>query len=184
MTEHRAGDILIGPPSEPLNPFHRAVILLCAHSDTDGSIGLVLNRPMDLTLDRLMEQELPQHIIHVGGPVAQNSIIYLHRLEDHVRDSVHVIEEVFFAGNFDDVIEKLKTDPLTTSSQIRFYAGYSSWGPGQLNDELQKEYWFMSRGHTELVFGYKVETLWETILQEMGGKYAMIANYPHDLRMN
>ncbi|MCY4159048.1 MAG: YqgE/AlgH family protein [Bacteroidetes bacterium] len=177
------GDVLIGPPSQLEDIFHRTVVLLCVH-DEEGSLGLVLNFPMDLTLDRLMDKELHPHLVYYGGPVARNSITYLHRCGDHIQNSLPVAPNVFFCGEFEDVVRMVKRDHSLTAKQIRFFAGYSGWAPGQLNAELEREYWIVTRGQARMIFEQEPLTLWQTVLQEMGGKYAIIAGYPHDLRMN
>ena len=176
------GDLLIGLPSRPTDPFHRTVILLCIH-DADGSLGLVINRPVDLTLDRLIEQDLDRHAIYYGGPVAQECLTYLHRRGQLIQESQPVMDDIFFCGDFTDIVRLVKEDAITPK-QIRFFVGYSGWAPGQLEEELERDYWIVNRGSAALVFECEPNTLWRSLLRKMGGEYAILANFPHDPRLN
>ena len=176
------GDFLIGPPSRPGDTFHRTVVLLCSH-DASGSMGLVINCPTSLTLDHLLEKSLPSHVVCYGGPVAQNYMLCLHRCGEYIRESEPVVDGISLCGDVDDIMEVAEYDSIT-SEQIRFFVGYSGWAPGQLEGELERDYWIVTRGSAELVFEHDPCELWSSLLRRMGGEYAILANFPHDPRLN
>ncbi|MCY4171145.1 MAG: YqgE/AlgH family protein [Bacteroidetes bacterium] len=178
----QSGDLLLGPSSRPNDPFHRTVILLCTH-DTDGSFGLIINRPTDITTDKILDIDIDQHIIHLGGPVDMNRLTFLHRHGDQIQESLPVYDDIAFLGNVSDMVDMMQ-DRAITSKQIRFFIGHSGWEPGQLEDELKRNYWFVTRASATTVFEHDPETLWRSLLLQMGGEYAMVANFPHDPKLN
>jgi putative transcriptional regulator len=63
--------------------------------------------------------------------------------------------------------------------------GYSGWSPGQLMDEIEAKSWIVYKEPSpEQIFDLEANNLWRIILNEMGGKFKMFANYPSDPRMN
>ncbi len=177
------GDLLIALPTQISDPFHRAVVLLCMHDDTDGSLGLVVNRPTQLSLNRLLDRPVEGHVIYEGGPVERDCLTYLHRCEDRIQQSQPVMGDVCFCGDVHDVIQTV-TDDLVTSSEIRFFAGYSGWEPGQLEKELEDDCWLITHGNSDMIFKQDPSTLWSRILRKMGGEYAILANFPADPSLN
>jgi len=176
------GDLLIGPPCRPHDPFHRAVILLCSH-DQEGSSGLIINRPTNLTINSLIGDNMEDHVIYYGGPVGLDHLTFIHRSKGNIQESMKVIDDIFYAGNMDDMINTLQKQAIMPN-QIRFCLGYSGWEPGQLEQELQQDYWFITRVNADIIFENDTRTLWKSLLQEMGGPYATIANYPHHPSLN
>lgn len=176
------GDLLVAPPNQTSDPFHQTVVLICKH-DADGTVGLVVNRPTEFTLDHLLEHKINGHVIHQGGPVEQDCLIYLHRCGDYIKESQPVMEDVCFYGDVYDVIQTVN-DQSVTSRHIRFFVGYSGWAPGQLEEELEKRLWFMTRANSDLIFEHESKTLWRIVLRKMGGEYALLANFPTDPTLN
>jgi putative transcriptional regulator len=71
------------------------------------------------------------------------------------------------------------------SKDIRFYLGYSGWGPGQLEAELEEESWIVCDFATdELLFDMEPAMIWKKALDSMGGRFSIYSNYPVDPRMN
>ena len=177
-----AGDLLIGPPCRPYDPFHRTVILLCSH-DEEGSFGLIINRPTSLTINSLIGDDMGDHVVHYGGPVGMDHLTFIHRCYDDIRESMPVMDGIFYAGNMDDMVLSVQKQAIMPH-QIRFCLGYSGWEPGQLEQELQHDYWFITRAEASVIFEDDSSTLWKSLLIEMGGPYAAIANYPHHPSLN
>jgi putative transcriptional regulator len=70
-------------------------------------------------------------------------------------------------------------------ADVRFFVGYSGWSPGQLDEELKAKSWIVfKKTSTDLVFDIDPEALWKTTLNNMGGKFRLISNYPVDPRLN
>jgi putative transcriptional regulator len=70
-------------------------------------------------------------------------------------------------------------------SDIRFFLGYSGWGPGQLNAELEQDSWIVCEFINEqLLFDTDPQIMWRKALENMGGRYSVYSNYPTDPRLN
>src|SRR3954469_14533373 len=134
------GILLIADPFLKDPNFMRTVIFLCEHQN-EGSFGFVLNRPYEYTLDELVSgaegMKLP---VFSGGPVQMDTIHFLHQYPDLIPGGFEVINGVYWGGDFETAIELIKDGKIDTD-HIRFYVGYSGWGEGQLNDELQEKTW-------------------------------------------
>jgi putative transcriptional regulator len=70
------------------------------------------------------------------------------------------------------------------SSEIRFFAGYSGWGPGQLVEEIEEGSWILTTAPTEIILSTESDQLWRTLLRRMGGPFALLSNFPTDPRRN
>lgn len=177
------GDLLIASPLHQFgDEFNRTVILICLHGP-DGTLGLIVNRPTDVTLDHVLEQDLGRDVVHYGGPVGQDCLTYLHRYGDQIQESQHVMDETFFCGDFDQTISVINSLP-NQGRKIRFFLGHSGWAPGQLKEELDQDFWFMTRGNSDLIFKCDPSKLWQLVLRKMGGEYAILANFPRDPALN
>jgi putative transcriptional regulator len=84
--------------------FHADGCFLTEHR-TDGTIGFVINRQFENTLDELLpEVEGHPYPVYYGGPVQMNTIHFLHRYPDEIPGGVEVMKGVFWGGDFDAVI--------------------------------------------------------------------------------
>ena len=136
-TELSKGTLLISEPNMLDPNFKRSVILLTSHDDTE-TIGFVLNQSTDLYIhDVLAGFPKFNSTVNIGGPVQKNTLHFIHSLGDQIENSIKINQDLYWSGN----IETLKHLVLTKqiySSQIRFFAGYSGWGAGQLSKEIQE----------------------------------------------
>jgi len=177
------GRLLISEPFLPDPNFERTVVLLCEHND-DGSFGFVLNKPSILKVNEVMEDiKNIQEPVFVGGPVQQDTLHFLHR-NTALENAVEIRNGIFWGGDFENLIVKIDTASVK-SSDIRFYLGYSGWGPGQLETELQDDSWIVCDFVTdELLFDTEPSNIWRKALDNMGGKYSVFSKYPLDPRLN
>lgn len=176
-------NILLSEPFLVDPNFTRAVILLCEHND-DGAMGLVLNKPTDLSIGEVVPKLMEfEDKIYIGGPVSQDSLHFIHRYPQRLQNDIKIAEGLYWGGNFNDLIEKLTTRQIGTED-IRFFLGYSGWSNLQLQEELSSNSWIESTSDTKLIFEKQPKELWGTMLRNMGGKYKELANYPIDPRLN
>lgn len=161
----------------------RTVVFLCEHVEA-GSFGFVLNRPYGNTLDELIP-ELAEHKIPVfyGGPVQMDTIHFLHQYPDEVPGGVEVLKGVYWGGEFEKVIEFIKSGEINPN-KIRFYIGYSGWSDGQLEDELKEKSWLTVKATRKLVFHKKAGEIWKDALRHLGGDFEMLINFPIDPQLN
>ncbi len=161
----------------------RTVVLMCEHQ-SDGSMGFVLNKALESTLDELMTgfegQKIP---VFYGGPVQPDTIHFLHQLPELIPGGIEIIEGVFWGGNFESVMALANTRQLNIE-KIKFFIGYSGWGEGQLKDELNEKSWLTVQANTRLIFGTSTSDVWKNSLRHLGGNYEMLVHYPIDPQLN
>jgi putative transcriptional regulator len=177
------GRLLISEPFLPDPNFERTVVLLCEHNE-EGSFGFVLNKPSILKVNEVMEDiGAIDNLVFVGGPVQQDTLHFINRTSG-LPNAVEIADKVFWGGDFESLITMCDTKQLG-SNDIRFFLGYSGWGPGQLEAELEQESWIVCDFVTnQLLFDTDPQLLWRKALDSMGGRYSIYSNYPVDPRMN
>jgi len=176
------GDVLVAEPPMADPNFRRTVILLCEHT-TEGSFGLVLNRPTGLSLAQATDEGLPFDAeLWMGGPVQPDTLHYLHPYGD-LDGALPVIDDVFWGGDFEALRHGIE-DGWLDAERVRFFVGYSGWGSGQLDAEVDENAWIVLTATADLVFADGDDALWRQILRQLGGEYALLSTFPDDPRLN
>ena len=177
------GRLLISEPFLADPNFERTVVLLCEHNE-DGSFGFVVNKPSILQLNEVVEEiKNIDAVIYVGGPVQQDTLHFIHRHQE-ITNGTLIRENIHWGGNYESLLFLAETQQVLPSD-IRFFLGYSGWGPGQLEKELNEDSWivcdFVSE---ELLFETEPKNVWKKALSDMGGRFSVYANYPINPNMN
>jgi len=179
-----AGRLLVAEPMLGDPNFDRSVVLMVEHT-SDGAMGLVLNRPTDLPVRAALPAwepfVTPPAVLHVGGPVEERSGWCLARLAPgaELDGYLPVLDGV---GLLD-----LEVDPADLGDHLdgaRLYAGYSGWGPGQLDYELAQDAWIVVEAVAGDPFLTDAEELWQQILLRQGGRLARLSLFPRDPSLN
>jgi putative transcriptional regulator len=177
------GILLIADPFLKDPNFLRTVVLLCDHQP-EGSFGFVLNKQIDKTLGELIRDckgvDLP---VHYGGPVQTNTIHFLHQYPELLDGCNKVGEGVYWGGNFETLKALLKNNSINTD-KVKFFLGYSGWGNGQLNTELDEKSWLTVNANEKLIFDTPPKDVWKSSLLHLGGDYEQLINYPADPQLN
>ncbi len=177
------GRILVSQPSLTDRFFSRSIVMLAEHGD-DGSFGFIVNKPAHIKLSKVTGDFGPfESELYLGGPVQVNNLFYVHSKGDMIEDSLKIIDGVYWGGNISD-IRKLISSGKLSQKDIRFYAGYSGWQPGQLDREMTEKSWIVMDGLPSYVFGSRPASLWKNIVLTLGDDYAPWVNYPYDPNMN
>ncbi|GAB2536844.1 YqgE/AlgH family protein [Rufibacter soli] len=181
--EIQNGSILISEPFLGDPNFERSVLVICQH-DKEGTVGLVLNKLSALHLSDVVDinETVFDMALAVGGPMQPNTLHYIHRLAE-LPNAQQIASGLYWGGDFDELTNWLNQG-LVNADQIRFFVGYSGWSPGQLEEEIEKNVWFVNNNAANKLLTLNIDTLWRDILKEMGGKYKMYANYPADPSLN
>ncbi len=157
-------------------------MLICEHSD-DGALGLVLNRPGELVVGdsapELADLAGEEAIIDSGGPVQPDALLVLAEFDDPSQAGIAVVGNVGLVGDGSDV-----TDLSAVTQRVRIFAGYAGWGPGQLDDELERDDWFVAPAGIDDIFNPDAEELWTRVLSRKGGHFALVARMPVDPSVN
>jgi len=168
-TELKAPTFLIAVPQLIDPNFLRSVVLLLEHQD-QGSMGLVINRPTDLTVGEFCDsQEMPYNgdgsrPVFSGGPVQPDRAFLIHDSE-HDGPETEVVTPSLRLSYSLESLEILSQSP---PDRLRVYLGYAGWGPGQLADEVTTGAWLVSQISDSLIFETEPESIWELALRAMG----------------
>ncbi len=175
------GQLLIAGPRLRDPNFWRTVVLVVEHSEA-GALGLILNRPSESSavdvvpeLDEVLE---PDVSVLIGGPVAPESVIVLAEFEDPADAAVISFGRIGVVG--------VQSSPGVQAGlrSRRAFAGHAGWGPGQLDDELERGDWILEPARSEDAFGLEPEALWSRVLARKGGSYGLLARMPDDPSLN
>jgi putative transcriptional regulator len=188
------GRLLVATPVIGDPNFDRTVLLVLEHSD-DGALGLVLNRPTEVAvLDPLPEWDdlvAAPSVVFVGGPVEQEAAIGLARLSPRVEASASVFDEVWSDGS-SLVVGHIGTLDLSRSpddldvgiEEVRVFAGYAGWGPGQLEGELDVDAWLVVEPQVDDILSREPSRLWSDVLRRQGGDLTLLSYCPPDPSAN
>ncbi len=179
-----AGNFLVSEIALADPNFRQTVVLMISHDDK-GAFGLVVNRPSPFTLGDVIDgmEDTPAHSIPVfiGGPVQQEILFLLHApFPDHLSDeeAAHPLGGVISEPATLSLIDYLKNDwgglPPEDRPAVRVYAGYSGWGPGQLEGELKAEAWVVVKATREMIFRTDAAGAWEEAFGGKGPLYQII----------
>ena len=183
MLKAKKGRILISEPSFNDSIFFKSVVLLTHHND-DESIGLILNQPTKINLNEILNNiPLSDFPIYIGGPVAKQSLQFIHTLGSLIPESKQITENIYFGGNFNTIL-KLMQDKKITKNEIRFFVGYSGWGEDQLNTEIREDSWLVDRSKDDFCMQYSTPQLWNKIIKNQKSDYAIWVNMPKDPNLN
>lgn len=178
MTEDRIdtgyldGQLLVAMPSMSDPRFEKAVILLCAHSEA-GAMGILLNKTLDaLSFDDLLNQLDIQNDdgsnqinVHFGGPVDTERGFVVHSTDLLHETTLVIGEDMALTAT----IDMLKTIAAGSGPDNSFLAlGYSGWGPGQLEQEIQQNGWLVVKPDSDIVFGPELDGKWQTAIKKLG----------------
>ncbi|MDF2450416.1 MAG: YqgE/AlgH family protein [Bacteroidota bacterium] len=163
--------------------FKRSVVYLCEYN-SQGSLGFVINKTQGLLLrDIFPHLKNGNFPLFEGGPVSPNQLFYTHTLGLKLKDSQHVIDDVYWGGNFFELTELIEKGEVS-SNQIRFYIGYSGWDPEQLADEVNRGMWFTKPAPYSRLVGIAPEELWGEELVRIKPGFKAFTDYAFDPSLN
>jgi putative transcriptional regulator len=120
----------------------------------------------------------PGELLHHGGPVRPSSPVLLAELTAPGLADLPIFGAIgFLTGEVSDAIR-----PAVVRARV--FAGYSGWGPGQLERELAEDSWIVDPAREEDVFTAAPDTLWRTVLERKGPEFRQMSRVPFDPRMN
>ncbi len=167
-----SGCLLVAMPQMQDPRFARSVIYMCVH-DADRAMGLVVNRLVDsVTFPELLEQldiglesGADDIRVHFGGPVESGRGFVLHSADYDQGGTVTVNGEIAITVTMDILKAIAKGDGPRRSLLA---LGYTGWGPGQLDMEIQQNVWFHAPADEALIFDADLDSKWERAAAKIG----------------
>ncbi|MEQ1826699.1 MAG: YqgE/AlgH family protein [Pirellula sp.] len=164
MPRSLQGNCLLASPFMEDPNFYRAVVYLVRHND-DHAFGLILNRPTDFTLEKVVSIVCDLKCSHrgplyCGGPV-DGPLVALHDCPEIGGEEC--VDGLKLCGNQDE-LKKLFVIP---DARLKLFDGFAGWGPGQLEDELETGSWLVSDIDADLVLSDDTD-IWENLVRRIG----------------
>lgn len=169
------GTLLVASPDLPDPNFAHTVVLVL-RNDTNGTIGVILNRPTTLVPSKIFP-DLAASVgsytgkLYRGGPVAPARLLFLVRgLAAATVQGPEIVEKVFLAGDPDALPDIVRL--ADGAKDLRMYAGHAEWMPGQLDREIKAGGWQTQPATAEIVFHANSPGLWDDLTKHSGATVA------------
>ncbi|MGL5865812.1 MAG: YqgE/AlgH family protein [Dermatophilaceae bacterium] len=184
-SSHTTGRLLVATPQVGGGLFRRSVVLMLHHDD-EGAQGVVLNRPIDATIDAVLpgweEHASRPARVFQGGPVQPDSALGLVAVPGDSPEP-RGVKRLFGSVALVD----LDTPPLLVAdvlSGLRIFAGYAGWSPGQLDAEITTGSWYVVDVESGDAFTEEPDGLWRRVLNRQPAPLRWVAWYPSDPALN
>lgn len=180
----KKGNLLIAEPSIIGDvSFNRSIVLLADYTN-EGSIGFILNKPLDYTIKDLIPEVDANFKVYNGGPVEQDNLYFIHKVPELIPDSIEISLGIYWGGDF-NVVADLIANNRIEEKDIRFFLGYSGWDSKQLEEELRVNSWVVTENvYQKDIIEKDYETFWREKMLEFGGEYSIWSNAPENPSYN
>ena len=169
MLDSEVPGILIAMPTLIDTYFEKSVILLCRY-DAEGAFGLVMNHPSTTRLKDVLSDELKENTIFdipllIGGPVQPESFWAIHSADYSVEETT-ILSPKINLSSAHDILSPLAAGQTLESYQ--FGSGYTGWGAGQLDREIQEESWWLGPLDESILLELDYELRWNKTMKNLG----------------
>ena len=159
------GIFLVAKPGL-VDPNFRQTVVLVTQAQDYSTVGVIINRPTDLRLDRFLRDDSPsaryRDALFFGGPVMPQVIVSLFRSDSAPQaPAFHVLKGLYLSLHPENLRRLLES----SSARYRLYAGFSGWAPRQLQSEIQREGWYVLPADAETIFRKNMEGVWQELVQ-------------------
>lgn len=167
------GSLLIAEPFLRESYFNHAVVCLAEYDNSKSTLGIVLNRALDLDLASVVatitrDEKIP---LFCGGPLSSDRLYFIHTLGDIIPSSQEIIPGLYIGGDFDTVIDYINSG-YPVEGKIRFFLGYSGWDVGQLAGELSNNVWAVTDiPDIDSLLTGEDNDYWHNMVRYMGNDY-------------
>ena len=176
LTHH----FLIAMPNMADPHFAKTLTFICEHNDK-GALGLVVNRPIEMSLQTLLEQvsipfgteQFKSIPVHFGGPVQVDRGFVLHKPLGQWQSTLAVSPEVGLTTS-KDILQALARGE--GPSNLLITLGYAGWAPGQLESELAQNAWLTVQAKPEVIFDLRAEDRLPAAMGLLGIDFASLSD--------
>lgn len=173
------GQLLLAVPSMRDPHFARAVIYLAAHSSEEGAFGYILNRPLKQRVADLMPDAelgpLGNAPVYMGGPVSADKLAFASLRWSRAKQQLKIQTHL----SVDDALHE-----MSLGREVRGFVGYSGWGEGQLEKEIELRSWIATTPGKHVLTTPQPDALWREVLVRMGPLFGLIAGVPDQVELN
>jgi putative AlgH/UPF0301 family transcriptional regulator len=178
-----AGKLLVAS-RELADPNFAETVILLVHYDTEGVVGLMLNRRTELPISRVFAQlkaakDLSDPV-YLGGPVETPTVFALFRSKDKLDGAEQVFGGVYWISTKAALEKAVSSRP--DSGVFHVYLGYAGWAPDQLKNEIRLGGWFIFPADNQTVFNANPNSLWREMIKKtelkMAGWHTLIPQSP------
>lgn len=159
---------------ELADPNFAETVILLVHYDSEGVVGLMLNRRTDLPISRVLAQlktakDLSDPV-YMGGPVETPTVFALLRSTDKLEDAEHVFGGVYWITTKTALEKTISSRPDPAAFHV--YLGYAGWTTDQLRNEIRLGGWFIFQADNQTVFNANPDSLWHQMIKKTELKMA------------
>lgn len=178
-TDWLTGQLLVAMPGMPDARFTHAVIYICSHGP-NGAMGLIVNRLYgDISFQALLNQlnvprtsDAPDMPVHFGGPVETGRGFVLHTA-DYLREGTMRIDDHIGMSATIEILQALAAGGGPQRAMMAL--GYTGWGAGQLDAEMQGNGWLVAPADDDILFDRDTDTKWDRALAKIGVRPMMLS---------
>lgn len=183
QAENERAFLLIAHP-DMLDPAFRHTVVLAVRADDTGPIGVILNRPSTLTLREIFPDRPDlagrSDPVFLGGPVEPDALLFAFRSASPPAKGLRVADDIYLSG-YSAVLSEIAKHPENAAQQ-RFFSGFSSWAPGQLEDEIERGGWFTLQFDPAALFEMNPLTMYEELYRRASAPRIETSREPGPLR--
>ena len=177
---------LIAMPGMASGTFAGTVVYLCEHSEK-GALGLVINKPIDITLKSLFEKvelsldrdDLAELPVYFGGPVQTERGFVLHEPQSGENGDSPYNSSLKIAGGLEMTTSKDVLEAISSGAgpkKVLVTLGYSGWAAGQLEDEISRNGWITVEAEPAIIFDTPVGQRYDKALSLLGIDAGMLSS--------
>lgn len=176
------GKILISTPDISGDIFSRSVVLIIDHNE-NGAFGLILNKKnsqMSGKFKNLFDFPIE---VYDGGPVENDKVFFIVKGKKVTEIYSEITDEFYLTEDIENILSSILSNELKIKD-IKIFSGYSGWSAQQLDNEVIKKLWTVVDIYNLDYTLPNDQTLWKSIMQNLGGEYLLWANSPEDISLN